>query len=248
VDEDRKPGAAGAGDSLKEPPTASPVGDAELPPPRRLPRHLRRRLDASAEAWCRAAQGESSDIPLVRQRVVVDVRAQRRGWYAAAACLLLAIAGWWPRLEHLAIDAAYGISPLQADVERAREHLLKTGGERVGRWAWTHESGVVADVRGEVVWDGDQQEGYLTLSGLEPNAPAGRQYQLWIFDAARDDRYPVDGGVFDVPAHSQSMVVPIRPALRVSQPVAFAVTLEPAGGVVVSDRSHLMALARAGGH
>ena len=117
----------------------------------------------------------------------------------------------------------------------------------MGRWAWTHEAGLVADVRGEVVWDGETQEGYLTLSGLEPNAPAGRQYQLWIFDAERDDRYPVDGGVFDVPVHIQSVTVPIRPALRVSQPVAFAVTLEPVGGVVVSDRSHLMALARAGG-
>jgi hypothetical protein len=52
--------------------------------------------------------------------------------------------------------------------------------------------------------------------------------------------------VFDVPADHPSLTVPIRPALRVSQPVAFAVTLEPTGGVVVSDRSHLIALARAG--
>jgi len=184
----------------------------------------------------------------MRERVVVGVRAQRRGWYAAAACLALAIAGWWPRLAHLASDAAYDISPLQADAASAREHLLQTGGDGVGRWAWAHESGLVGDVRGEVIWDGERQEGYLTLAGLEPNAPAGRQYQLWIFDAARDDRYPVDGGVFDVPVHSQSMTVPIRPALRVSQPVAFAVTLEPVGGVVVSDRSHLMALARAASH
>ncbi len=181
----------------------------------------------------------------MRERLVVDRRAQRRGWYAAAACLVLAIAGWWPRLAPIAADAVRGISPLQADVERAREHLLKAGGAHLGRWTWSHESGLVADVRGEVVWDGERQEGYLTLSGLEPNAPAGRQYQLWIFDAARDERYPVDGGVFDVPVHSQSTTVPIRPALHVSQPVAFAVTLEPAGGVVVSDRSQLMALARA---
>lgn len=161
---------------------------------------------------------------------------------------MLAIAGWWPRLTPLLNDAAHGISPLQADAERGREQLLKSSGERVGRWPWAHESGLVAEVRGEVVWDGERQQGYLTLSGLEPNAPAGRQYQLWIFDAARDDRYPVDGGVFDVPVHSQLMTVPIRPALRVSQPVAFAVTLEPVGGVVVSDRSHVMALARAGGN
>jgi hypothetical protein len=225
----------------------SPVRDAEDPPPQRLPRRLRRRLDANAEAWCKSGQGESPDLPFVRERLVLDRRAQRRGWYAAAACLLIAIAGWWPRLAHLASDAAHGISPLQADAERGRQYLLKSGGERVGRWAWTHDSGLAADVRGEVVWDGERQEGYLTLSGLEPNAPAGRQYQLWIFDAVRDDRYPVDGGVFDVPVHSQSLTVPIRPALRVSQPVAFAVTLEPVGGVVVSDRSHLMALARAGG-
>lgn len=248
MDEDRQPGAVGAGDSLKEPLQASPACDAEDPPPQRLPRHLRRRLDASAEAWCKSGQAESADVDFIHERLVDDRPAQRRGWYVAAACLLFAIAGWWPRLAHLASDAAHGISPLQADAERGREHLLKSGGEHVGRWAWTHESGLVADVRGEVIWDGERQEGYLTLAGLAPNAPAGRQYQLWIFDAARDDRYPVDGGVFDVPVHSQSLTLPIRPALHVSQPVAFAVTLEPVGGVVVSDRSHLMALARAGGN
>jgi len=226
---------------------ASPARDAEDPPPQPLPRRLRRRLDASAEAWCQSAQAGSPGIPFVHERLVVDRRAQRRGWYAAAACLALAIAGWWPQLAHLANVASHGISPPQADAERGRAQLLKSGGKHLGRWAWTHESGLPAGVRGEVVWDGERQEGYLTLSGLEPNAPAGRQYQLWIFDAARDDRYPVNGGVFDVPVHSQSMTVPIRPALRVSQPVAFAVTLEPVGGVVVSDRSHLMALARAGG-
>jgi hypothetical protein len=52
--------------------------------------------------------------------------------------------------------------------------------------------------------------------------------------------------VFDVPADAQRVVVPIRAALHVSQPVAFAVTLEPAGGVVVSDRTHLVAMARTG--
>jgi hypothetical protein len=248
VDEDRKPGADGASDSLKESLAASPACDAEETPPQPLPRHLRRRLDASAAAWCSSAQAESSDVTVVHEQRIVHHRAQRRGWYAAAACLVLAIAGWWPRLTPLLNDAAHGISPLQADAERGREQLLKSSGERVGRWPWAHESGLVAEVRGEVVWDGERQQGYLTLSGLEPNAPAGRQYQLWIFDAARDDRYPVDGGVFDVPVHSQLMTVPIRPALRVSQPVAFAVTLEPVGGVVVSDRSHVMALARAGGN
>ena len=247
MDEDRKPGATGAGDSLREPSAAAPERDAEIPPPQRLPRRLRSRLDASAAAWCNAGQAESPELTHLRERLAVGRRTQRLGWYAAAACLVLALVGWWPRLAHYADDAAHGISPLQADAERGREHLLQSGGTHLGRWSWTHETGLAADVRGDVVWDSDRQEGYLTLQGLAPNAPAARQYQLWIFDAARDDRYPVDGGVFDVPVHSQALTVPIRPALHVSQPVAFAVTLEPVGGVVVSDRSHLMALARTGG-
>jgi hypothetical protein len=212
-----------------------------------LPHSLRRRLDASADAWCQSDRSANADAPRLREQFVVDQRAQRRGWQVAAACLVLALAAWWPRLTQVVGDATHGISPLRADVERGREHLLQAAGNHLGRWTWSHESGLLADVRGDVVWDGERQEGYLTLAGLEPNAPLGRQYQLWIFDAARDERYPVDGGVFDVPVHDQSTTVPIRPALHVSQPVAFAVTLEPAGGVVVSDRSHLMALARASG-
>jgi hypothetical protein len=235
VDEDRKPDETGAGDSLSESSAASS----------RLPRKLRRRLDHNAEAWLRACAGAEPDLPPVIEKIVVDRHAQRRGWYAAAACLALAIAGWWPRLVEFSVDAAHGISPLQTAAERGREHLLKLDSEHLGRWAWSHETGVAANVRGEVVWDPVHQVGYLTLQGLEPNAESGRQYQLWIFDGERDDRYPVDGGVFDVP-HTPSMItVPIRPALQVRQAVAFAVTLEPAGGVVVSDRQRLMALARA---
>ena len=174
---------------------------------------------------------------------MVHSRPAHRAALAAVAGLLLAVAGWWPRLQSLAHDAAHGVSPLLTTAEKGREHLLRSADDHHGRWSWTHESGVAAEVQGEVVWDGSRQEGYLTLSGL-PENEHGRQYQLWIFDAERDERYPVDGGVFDAPAGQPMLTVPIRPALRVHQPVAFAVTLEPAGGVVVSDRSHLMALAR----
>ena len=266
MDEDRKPGTAGAGDPLSgssapaaPPPAAAPsepetAGAAEtgadsdpaLENGGRLPRKVRRRLDQSAEAWLRACAEAEPDLPPVIEKIVVDRKAQRRGWYAAAACFVLAVAGWWPRLTDFTIDAAHGISPLQSEAERGREHLLKVDAEHIGRWDWSHESGVAANVRGEVVWDPLHQVGYLTLEGLEPNVETGRQYQLWIFDGTRDDRYPVDGGVFDVPHGNKTVTVPIRPALRVSQAVAFAVTLEPAGGVVVSDRQRLMALARAG--
>lgn len=195
---------------------------------------MRRRLDAAADAWIRSELPVPSAAP----------RASRTGWYAAAACLVLAIVGWWPRLDSLGHDLLHGLSPFEPAAERGRQHLLDSAGPQLGRWEWAHESGLPAGVEGEVVWDPERQEGYLTLVGLEPNGRTGRQYQLWIFDAARDDRYPVDGGVFDVPGRDRMVTVPIRPTLPVHAPVAFAVTLEPAGGVVVSDRSHLMAMAR----
>jgi hypothetical protein len=240
VDEDRQSREAGAGDALR---TSSRVQSGRSA----LPHRLRRRLEASADDWLRQSQRNESFAPVipVTPRVVADRATARRALLAAAACLLLAVAGWWPRLQSLAHDAAHGVSPLLTTAEKGREHLLQSADDHLGRWSWTHEPGVAVDVQGEVVWDGSKQEGYLTLSGLPVNEHS-LQYQLWIFDAERDERYPVDGGVFDVPAGQPTLTVPIRPALRVHQPVAFAVTLEPAGGVVVSDRSRLMALARAG--
>jgi hypothetical protein len=242
VDENRKPGGDGAGDPLKGSPHS---GESAPDESKALPRGVRRRLEASADAWVDASTAATPGHPGVMERIIVNRKAQRRGWYVAAACFLLAVAGWWPRVAGLVADAAHGISPLQAEAERGREHLLRTSHGHLRRWTWSHESGLEADVSGEVVWDGQRQQGYLTVTGLPPNAESGRQYQLWIFDGSRDDRYPVDGGVFDVAAGSHALTIPIRPALKVARPVVFAVTLEPAGGVVVSDRRHLMALARA---
>jgi hypothetical protein len=83
-----------------------------------------------------------------------------------------------------------------------------------------------AGVTGDVVWDPATQRGFLHFAGLAPNDPAVHQYQIWIFDAGRDKRYPVDGGVFDVPANAAEVVIPIRATLMVRKPAAFAVTVE----------------------
>ncbi len=101
-------------------------------------------------------------------------------------------------------------------------------------------------VQGDVVWDARTQTGYMRFVGLRRNDPAIEQYQLWIFDGRRDQRYPVDGGVFDVRGGDGEVVVPIRARLPVGTPLAFAVTIERPGGVVVSDRSRVVVIARAG--
>lgn len=98
-------------------------------------------------------------------------------------------------------------------------------------------------VTGDVVWDARTQTGYMRFVGLRRNDAAREQYQLWIFDGRRDQRYPVDGGVFDADGRDE-IVVPIRARLPVGTPLAFAVTLERAGGVVVSDRERVVVIAR----
>jgi anti-sigma-K factor RskA len=102
--------------------------------------------------------------------------------------------------------------------------------------------GVTADV----VWDPVTQKGYAHFAGLATNDPHVQQYQLWIFDGTRDKRYPVDGGVFDVPANSAEVVIPIRATLPIRKAAAFAVTVEKPGGVVVSGLGHVVALGTAG--
>ena len=100
------------------------------------------------------------------------------------------------------------------------------------------------NVHGEIVWSNKLQSGFMRFAGLPKNDPKQRQYQLWIFDANQDDKYPIDGGVFDVDSTSGDVIVPIHAKLKVVSPKMFAVTEEKPGGVVVSAREHLVALAQ----
>lgn len=93
---------------------------------------------------------------------------------------------------------------------------------------------------GMVVWNPDKQKGYLLLDGL-PQLE-GRQLQLWIFDGERDERYPVDGGVFD--SRPGNQMIPIQAKLPVKKATQFAITVEPPGGVVVSQRERIVFLAK----
>jgi anti-sigma-K factor RskA len=57
----------------------------------------------------------------------------------------------------------------------------------------------------------------------------------------------VDGGVFDIPAGQREILVPIDARVPVGDAVMFAITVEPAGGVVVSTRDRIALLAQRGG-
>ena len=96
---------------------------------------------------------------------------------------------------------------------------------------------------GEVIWNDEKQEGYMSLENLAVNDPTKNQYQLWIVDPERDE-LPVDGGVFDITQKDGKSIIPIRNALAINKPVAFVITLEQPGGVVKSKQEVVVALAK----
>lgn len=148
------------------------------------------------------------------------------GWYAAAAMLLLAFWAPWSRGP---------AEPATTPTLTAQRSILIESAADVVQAAWAKpELEAYARVTGDVVWSNQRQTGFMRLSGLPANRSTVEQYQLWIVDPSRDER-PIDGGVFDIPAGVDEVIVPIDAKLRADNPTVFAITLEQTGGVVVSD-------------
>ena len=141
----------------------------------------------------------------------------------------------------IGVDRFRGSLPPPSANEQA-ERLVATSPDLVQVEGKAPDPKQSPDVSGQVLWSGQRQEGYLRLHGLRINDPSKTRYQLWIFDSSRDQRYPVDGGVFDVRGNGE-VIVPIHAKLPVREPKLFAITVEPPEGVVVSDRKQIVMLA-----
>jgi anti-sigma-K factor RskA len=168
------------------------------------------------------------------------------GWATALAAAAALAAVWFrgPRVERIevAVPAPAVVVEAPSPAEGMAEMMARV--QPVALEATEHP--LAGRAEGAVVWDGREQRGYLKVEGLAPVDPTKGVYQLWIFDRRRDERYPVDGGVFTV-SGDEAVVVPIRAPLEVAEPTLFAVTLEPPGGVVVSDRKRILLAGNVGG-
>lgn len=197
--------------------------DLAARPREALPAQLRSRILAQAPAAERPKV-----VPLAPR-----ARASASGWWAAAACFVLAVIGWWPRLVG---------TPTVVEGREALES--RSNVVRVQLAAGPGAAG--APLTGDVIFDPVTQRGYLRFRGIPANDPRLAQYQLWIADGSRRQPEPVDGGVFDVPATAANgdVIIPFRAKLSVGAPAAFVITQEQPGGVVVSRQERVLALGK----
>lgn len=159
-------------------------------------------------------------------------------WLFAAAAMIIALLGWVDQFERPKV-----IRPQTRSLAEQRQDLIGSEGDtRVIPWIVNDAKWITASedaVIGDVAWSDQAQRGFMSFKGLAANEDSDTVYQLWIFDKTRDERYPVDGGTFQVSSSDSETIIPIDAKLAVNESVQFAITVEDDPGVVVSDRKRL---------
>lgn len=214
-----------------------------------MPAHLRAGILASADEHLEVAEKEN--VPHLR--LVPDTRdfQPSRGfnwnWFgwAFAAVAVVALVGniWINRAPQQQLVVVPPVEQPRSTMAERRQRMMDSSPD-VTKAVWGEGNMPdLKDVGGDVVWSDSLQEGYMRFTGLPANDGTKETYQLWIFDETQDPKTPIDGGVFNVNANGE-VIIPIDAKLKAKNPTMFAVTIEKPGGVVVSDRKKIAALAK----
>jgi hypothetical protein len=174
---------------------------------------------------------------------------QSLGWGVAAfACIALALNLYLTRFQGQTDvvgtkpPVTQTPTPQLTDVQKL-EQLLASAKDVLKAEVAKADPKSPTEISGDVVWSNSEQKGYIRFRGLPANDAGKSTYQIWIFDEAQDEKYPIDGGVFDVNKDGE-VIIPIDAKINVKNPKMFAITKEKPGGVVVSDRTGIVAIAK----
>ncbi len=162
------------------------------------------------------------------------------GWaFAGLACVALGVS-LWANLQKPK-EIVREVPPKVLTVNAQYNNLLASAKD-LQKTTWTNPKND-KETLGEVVWSDAEQKGFMKFKGLATNDVAKETYQLWIFDETQDEKTPIDGGVFDI-AQNGEVIITIDAKLKVNKPKLFAITVEKPGGVVVSKREKIAAIAK----
>ncbi len=235
---------------------AAAIGLVDIDVSEPLPQHLHARILASGDEFIsslgqsavKSEQASAAASDDLQKTFTFEPRRRSWSWLgwavAAAACIALAFNIWSTRIERPPVAGLTTPSPTPAKLTPEQEMAALMSSPDVIKASWG-EGNVkdLKDLGGDVVWSDEKQKGFMRLRGLPANDKTKEQYQLWIFDKTQDPKKPIDGGVFDVPTNGE-VIIPIDAKLRALGPSMFAITVEKPGGVVVSDRQKIAALAK----
>lgn len=245
--------------------TAAAVSLADLDTNEPLPESLRSQILDDSKQYFNFSEGDRkvSGFPLKTEESVAaeadEIAAnvyelppprrsfwQSLGWaVAAAACIALAVNIWTTRFRpppEIAQSPVNIQTPTpELSAAQKREQFLASAQDMV-QTSWTSAKNE-KEIIGDIVWSNAQQQGYMRFRGLPVNDPNKESYQLWIVDETQNQKTPLSGGVFDV-SETGEVVIPIDAQLKVRKPKIFAVSKEKSGGVVVSDPSRIVAVAK----
>ncbi|MFH5886038.1 anti-sigma factor domain-containing protein [Halalkalibaculum sp. DA3122] len=119
------------------------------------------------------------------------------------------------------------ITQLETEIEQKNEMLSILGARQIDMVIM---QGMEASPQGygKVIWDAEQQQALLQVSNLPP-VPADKEYQLWIIR----DNTPISAGLFAVNDPKKDAFFKIEQMEPADKQAtnAFAVTLEPRGGM-----------------
>ena len=217
-----------------------------------MPAHLEGKVLEGADRHFAALRDQKAEEQPAREIQWAQPKRSFLDWFgwpvaaAASVALIFTIFYNQQRVSTLEAQLQQLQRPMPAPAEptmaQKRDELIREAGD-LTRASWTKGNVEESEgVSGEVVWSDEKQMGYMTFRGLPPNDPNREAYQLWIFEQADLEAHPKDGGVFNV-SETGEVIVPIEAKLRAVSPKAFAVTVEKPGGVVVSGREKIAALA-----
>jgi anti-sigma-K factor RskA len=201
---------------------------------------VRERLMARVGGAAAPVAAERVDAPTGRPAAPASSWTPRAGWLAAAAALLLSGYLTWDGLR-----LRDRVATLSAELAEARA-LVAASETRIADLRRAADRGTSAmavltapdlarvnlagqpeapEARAVAYWS--RARGMVFNASKLPPPPPGKTYQVWVVTA---DPTPISAGLIEPDINGQVDVVFATPP-DIPQPVAVAVTLEPAGGV-----------------
>lgn len=242
--------------------TAAAIGISGIEADEQMPAHLYSKILASADSFydkARTTQAVRTPAEAVgsdEMQPTFEFEPKKASWLgwagwlvASVACIALAVNIFTTRSQK-PVDIAANPSPTpiaspdKPSPAKQFEEILASANVIKASFGPVPKGPVeLASAGGDVVWNDAKQTGYMKLHGLPKNDKSVSTYQLWIFDENQDAKYPIDGGTFDI-NEDGDVIIPIDAKIATKNPKMFAITVEKPGGVVVSDRKKMAALAQ----